>query len=550
MARFRNASLQSMLKTVVLMSLAFTVPIVAMRFWGGFEGLELAAYDDFVRRRPAEKPDDRIVIVTIGDDDIEQLQESPIHDDTFAKILEKLVRYQPRAIGLDVARDIPQGSPAGRERLKQVIAKNDTIIPVCVLSAADTPGSAPPPGVEDERVASALFEQDADKTVRRVPLTSTPGQFNKPSRHHICNDARAENEIYSLSFYLAALYLERFGIKPERNKREEIQLGTQTLHRLEANSGSYSHLNVGNYQVMLNYRGANQVFREVSVVNLLNDKVDPQSIRDRVVLIGSTSQVAKDLLATPYSETFRGLREMFGVEVHAQAVSQILSAVQDKRPLIQSWSDTGEVIWLWAWSLGSGLIAFYNRRLGFFLIVLLGIGVALWGICYGLFLTQGLWVPFVPTLITAVLTALGVRLADLANRTGYAQAVYERLREQLQGHAAGRDRQGDYLAHLVQRAQAIRQGQNAAALLSTGAEPTTFATPQMQALYEQIAQKVRQDVAAEQLSQVAPGQPSGGSNKVNRIKNLLKRAQQARSQFAAQPNQTPDTSKPVENAND
>jgi hypothetical protein len=228
---------------------------------------------------------------------------------------------------------------------------------------------------------------------------------------------------------------------------------------------------------------------------------------------------------------------MLGVEVHAHAVSQLLSAVLDQRLLIRSWSESGEVLWIWVWSLGGGLLAFYNRRLGLFLLVLGGTVIALWGICYGLFLYQGLWLPFIPTLLAAMLTALGVRLVDLANRTGYAQAIYEQLREQLQGNGAGRDRQGDYLAQLVQRAQAVRQGQDAANLLSLGAQPTTFATPQMKALYEQIVHKVREDVAAEQASkQAAMPQVRSNSGKASRMQTLLHRAQRSRTQLAV--NQT------------
>ncbi len=537
MARLGKASLQSMLKTVLLTSLVVTVPLVAGRMVGWFEPSELAAYDDFTQRRPDEKPDDRVVIVTIGDDDIEQLQQFPIHDDTFANALEKLEGYQPRAIGLDLARDVPQGLPAGRKRLTQIIAKSETIVSGCLLSTENHPGSPPAPGTPEGGAAFADFSPDRDQVVRRVRLVSTPAKPSKPTRTaHLCNDARPENEIPSLSFSLAQLYLEGSGIKPEPDANGQIQLGKQVLHRLDARFGSYAHADVDAYQMMLNYRGSQAIVREVSIVDLLQNKVNPALIRDRVVLIGSSSEVSKDFLSTPYIKTQIGSRTMLGVEVHAHAVSQILSAVLDHRLLIQSWSETSEVLWIWIWSLGSGLLAFYNRRLGLFLLVLGVTVLALWGICYGLFLYQGLWIPFIPALMSAVLTGLSVRLVDLASRTGYAQAVYEQLREQWQGNAAGRDRQGDYLAHLVQRAQAVRQGHDAATLLSLGDQPTTFATPQMKALYEQIAEKVRQDVAAEQASQqAAMPQSRGSSSKASRMQTLLNRAQRSRTQLAAQP---------------
>lgn len=525
-----------MLKTVLLTSLLFTVPVVAIRVLGGFEGLELAAYDAFMRRRPAESMDDRIVVVTINDDDIEELQQFPIHDGTLAGVLQKLESYQPAAIGLDIARDVPQGPVAGRKQLSQVIEKSAAIVSACLLSSSNHPGSPPAPGTPAEGAAFADFPIDVDKTVRRTILVSTPAKTNKPvRREHVCNDASTENEIPSLSFQLATMYLAGQEIKPEATANSEIQLRQQVLSRLWSGFGGYAHMDADDYQMMLNYRGANQVFQEVSINQVLQNKVDPGSIRDRVVLIGYTSEVSKDTLSTPFIETQSGSRSMHGVMVHANAVSQILSAVLDQRPLIQSWSKVGEVLWIFAWSLGSGVIAFYNRRLGWFLIVLVASGGLLWGICYALFLYQGLWVPFVPTLTVMILTALGVRLLDLANRTGYAQAVYEHLRENMIGNSVGRDRTGDYLESLVRRARAVRQGQDAKELMAVGDDVDAFATPEMKALYEQIAHKVRKDVAAEQSARQAAMAKTPGNSKLSRINALLNRAQYSRTQIQPAP---------------
>ncbi len=532
MAHSGHHSLPFMLKTILLTSLVLTVPIVLLRSLGGFEGAELAAYDDFMRRRSVEKVDDRVVIVTISDNDIEQLQQYPIHDGTFAEMLEKLESYQPRAIGMDISRDVPQGLPAGRKRLTETISNSEAVVSGCLLSRETYPGSPPAPGTPEGGAAFADLVTDADKTVRRVLLVSTPAKSTKKARtQHVCNDAMPENEVSSLSFQLALMYLAGENINPEPNANGEVQLRQQVLKRLNPQFGSYAHADVNDYQMMLNYRGANQVFREVPILDVLQDKVDPKSIRDRVVLIGSTSEVSKDVFSTPYIETQLGSRTMFGVVVHAHAVSQILSAVLNQRPLISSWSEAAEILWIVAWSLGSGMIAFYNRRLGLFILVLLGTGVTLFGICYGLFTYQGLWIPFVPTLTAAILTAIGVRLVDLASRSGYAQAVYEQLLDQVRGNVSGGSYQGNYLESLVQRARAVRQGEHARALLTLDNEPDTSANPEMKALYERIAMKVKQDVAAAQATQQAAVASSRrGSSKINRIQSLLNRAQRSRTE--------------------
>ncbi len=533
-----------MLKTVFLTSLIFTVPIVGARWFGWFEASELSAYDDFIRRRPEEKPDDRIVIVTVGDEDLESLQQYPLHDDTFAKALEKLEDYKPRAIGLDIARDIPHGAIAGRKQLTQLIAKNKTIVSGCLLSTQNHPGSPPAPGTPEGGAAFTDVPPDSDQVVRRVRLISTPEKTEKPIRtKHVCNESNGA-EIPSLSFLLAQLYLAESGINPEPNVKGDIQFGKRFLNRIDANFGSYAHADVNDYQMILNYRGAKNSFQEIPISHILQNKVDAQVIRDRVVLIGSSSEVSKDFLATPYIQTQLGARNMNGVVIHAHAVSQILSAVLDQRPLIQSWSEPGEVLWIWVWSLGSGLMAFYNRRLGLFLIGVMITGVALWGICYGLFIIQGLWIPLVPTLMTAMLTALSVRVVDLAARSGYAQAFYEQLQEQIRGGAVGRDRRGDYLESLVQRARVARQGQDAAALLTLDPTPdddlATETSPTMKALYEKVSQQVRQEMEAERLAQQTVIRQSASTAKQGtRLKTLLTRSQQSRTHLLGKPEVPP-----------
>lgn len=534
----RHSRFSSMLKTVLWTSLAFTVPIVGLREMGAFESLELATYDRFVQQRSSDKLDDRITLVTIGDSDIEQLQQFPIHDSTFAQALAKLESYQPRVIGLDISRDVPQGPPAGRVRLKQVIEQSQTIVSGCLLSSKTYGGSPPAPGTPPEGVAFADFPIDPDKTVRRVQLVSIPMQPDQPPRiQHPCNDASPENELPSLSFQAALMYLNGSQIQPEPSDTGEIRLRQQVLRRIDTRFGGYARADTPDYQMMLNYRGAGPLFREIPFTDLLQGKANPEWVRDRVVLIGSTSRVSKDEFPTPYFDTQNDSRMMHGVVVHAHAVSQILSAVLDQHPLIQSWPEWAELLWIWAWSLGSGVVAFYCRRLGWFLLLGIASGGVLIGAGYGLFITQGLWIPVAPPLMLAGITALAVRSLETAQQSGYAQAVYEHLREQLQGNRGERDRTGDYLARLVQRAQAVRQGRDAAELLSQGAAPTELATPEMRALYDQIAAQVRADLAAQQAAlQQNTNQARSRSNPIGRMQALVKRAQQSR-----QPPPTPPT---------
>ena len=63
------------LRTLMLTSLVVTSGVMGMRSLGLFQSWELTAFDQLMRLRPPEKPDDRFLIVTVGEADI-QTQEA------------------------------------------------------------------------------------------------------------------------------------------------------------------------------------------------------------------------------------------------------------------------------------------------------------------------------------------------------------------------------------------------------------------------------------------------------------------------------------------
>jgi CHASE2 domain-containing sensor protein len=156
---------------------------------------------------------------------------------------------------------------------------------------------------------------------------------------------------------------------------------------------------------MLNYRSSQNLARRVRLAEVLSGQVNPTWVKDRIVLIGVTAPVsnATDYFFTPYSAGEWPYQKMPGVIVQAQMVSQILSAVLDKRPLLWVWNWWGEVLWVWGWSMVGGLIAWgIPRRLYLVLAASTAIGI-LYGICFVL-LTQGGWVPLVPSALALLAT--------------------------------------------------------------------------------------------------------------------------------------------------
>jgi CHASE2 domain-containing sensor protein len=139
-------------------------------------------------------------------------------------------------------------------------------------------------------------------------------------------------------------------------------------------------------------------------------------VRDRVVLIGVTATSIQDYHNTPYGR-------MRGLEVHAHMVSQLLSAVQNRRPLIWWLPQWGDALWVWGWSLIGGILVYQLRsqslreaQLLLHLVLAISICVAvLYGLCW-VFLLQGGWLPLVPAALAIVLTASAIAYPRFPSR--------------------------------------------------------------------------------------------------------------------------------------
>jgi CHASE2 domain-containing sensor protein len=195
---------------------------------------------------------------------------------------------------------------------------------------------------KDRRIRGDLVvgeqPEDSSRTVRRQLLSYDPSLSPSPSS---CSTP------YSFSFQLAFRFLYEEKIQPmEVNSNQEWQFGTVVFHRLAARFGGYQHLDGQSSQIMLNYR-SNQPGQRVTLKQVLSGKLDSNLVKNRIVLIGYTAPVARDYFDTPDGQRA-------GIWVHAHMVSQILSSVLDKRPLVWVLPQWGSFQWgdtLWVLGL-------------------------------------------------------------------------------------------------------------------------------------------------------------------------------------------------------
>ncbi|WP_017741781.1 CHASE2 domain-containing protein [Scytonema hofmannii] len=390
------------LQTAFMVSVTIAGLIAGVRSLGFMQQWEMSAFDSMMRMRPEEGLDERLLVVTVTEEDIQaqkQRQKSSLSDSTLQKLLQKLELHKPRAIGLDIYRDFRVDSqyPDLANRLR----KNSSFIAICQVSGSkqQAVGISPPPEIPTTRTGFSDVVFDSDLVVRRHLLSMTPDS-ESPCKSH-----------YSFNFQLARQYLAKQGIKFRLTNEDYLQIGKVVFRPLDAPTGGYQQFHTGGHQILLNYRSSRQIARQVSVAQVLSDRLKPDWIKDKIVLIGVDSQSAKDYFLTPYSMATTPYQEIPGVLLHAHMVSQILSAVLDNRPLLWVLPAWGEVLWICGWSLLTGIVTAYSwsqLKLAIFITAEL---LTLYSCCF-IILLYGCWMPFLPSALGVLATVLGVNIYE------------------------------------------------------------------------------------------------------------------------------------------
>ncbi|MEH1919431.1 CHASE2 domain-containing protein [Nostoc sp.] len=387
------------LKITFLVSVLIPSLITGVRSLGFMQQWELSAFDSMMRMRPDEGVDKRLLVITVTEADIqaqEQRQKSSLSDSTLQKLLQKLSIYKPRAIGLDIYRDFPVDSQY--PDLANHLRTDNNFIAICQLggSKQQAVGISPPPEISPNRIGFSDVVFDSDLVIRRNLLSITP----EPESN--CKSS------YSLNFQLARQYLAKEGIKFDISDKGYLQLGKIVFNPIDVPTSGYQQFDAKGHQILLNYRSSREIAKQVSVAQVLNNQFNPNWVKDKIVLIGVDSQGAKDYFLTPYSMATTPYQQISGVLLQANMVSQIISAVLDKRPLLWILPAWGEILWICGTSLVAGILAVYSRSLLKFAILISAELVILYGCCFVLLLYGG-WMPFLPSALGLVITGISVK---------------------------------------------------------------------------------------------------------------------------------------------
>ncbi|WP_036028245.1 CHASE2 domain-containing protein [Leptolyngbya sp. PCC 6406] len=391
---------------VTLVSVGVSLTVLGVNQLGILESAEWLAYDQMVRLRHllGEPPlDDRLLLVTITEEDLQEIQALPLTDQTIATVLAHLQTHQPAAIGLDIYRAIPQ--PPGQGELGEQIRAENVVV-ITKLPDVSGTGIPAPEGVDPDRIGFNDVVVDADGTIRRSLIM---GEQVTPEGPQV---------IFSLSLRLALRYLALQNITPQSSvvNPHYMQLGPSTFVPLQPGSGGYARTDAGGYQVLLDYRHSLAPARQVTLMEVLQNQVDPDWVRGKIILIGMTAPSGKDLFYTPFTRAgIAATHQMPGVFIHAQMVSQYLDAATGARSLIWLSVPWQEALWCLGWALLAGTVAWRLRHPVAFALSQNGLLMALAAVGFSLFL-QRAWVPIVAPTVGIVGTS-GIVLAYQAQQS-------------------------------------------------------------------------------------------------------------------------------------
>jgi adenylate cyclase len=267
-------------------SLAGLATVVLVTF-GLLDNLEYWSLSQLFERRGARAPAAPIVIVTIDESTFAELDTQwPFPRALHGELLTKLAAGRPYAIGVDLIFDTPSArGPADDAALGAAVAQAGNVI----LGAAVTEDIQPfyrretlnQPVAVIRRgaagVAPVNMYPDADGEIRRVPLVLDLGGERIAS---------FDAQLYALA---ARAGLPVAPLPPTR-------------------------------RALINFRGGPRTYPWVSYYRVINGEVPVASFKDKIVLIGPTTEILHDQFPTAFAPG----GDMPGVEVHANALDTLL----------------------------------------------------------------------------------------------------------------------------------------------------------------------------------------------------------------------------------
>ena len=396
------------------------VSSASLYLWNPFplQVLRNATFDQFQRLKPRIYQDTPVRIINIDDESLSKLGQWPWPRTRIAELLNILQIATPKTIAVDIIfaekdrssplamLDVWNLNPENRQLLSalpdhdQILAnaiqhsntvlgfaltQNESqqtvpIIPARYVQIGESPLSNLSPFNSSvsslpmlQKAATGhgalTFVSDADGVIRKMPLLLRHANALVPSL--IAETLRLAENTHN---YILKSQADGSGLA-------EISIGKLLLPTTPSG------------EIFIHYSPPDSR-RYISAWQVLAGQIDQSNLRDKILLIGTSAQGLMDIRFSPLGGVIPG------IEVHAQALEQILNGEQLLRP---HWTDAVELLVIILGGLIIGGMALTSPALLAFSGFVIALGL-LWAACWQAYAQLNLLIdPMLPSLMLAVI---------------------------------------------------------------------------------------------------------------------------------------------------
>lgn len=371
-AAIQRHGFQAIISLVIIVF--FAAHVTGHLRWSFIDEMELRSYDTRLNLTKPGGVDSRIVIVDIDEKSLSAIGRWPWKRDILASVVDQLFDYYQidllgfdavfpeadKSSGLETLENLANNELQDQADFLAVLEKLRTGLDYDSRFAQSLKNRRIILGYamidEDDAARSGVLPKPAFSTKTLSPYALQPieatgfasnmAPFEQASVTSGHFNALPDNDGITrrvpMFYAFQGNYYESLSLAIARVLLNEPELGLDVV-----NQGNYQQLEallVGNRRIPVNshlealvpYRGEQDSYPYVSIVDVLYRQVEPERLRGAIVLIGTTAKGLFDLRATPVSEVYPG------VEIHANLIAGIL----DNRILQADYGKGGELFFM------------------------------------------------------------------------------------------------------------------------------------------------------------------------------------------------------------
>jgi CHASE2 domain-containing sensor protein/serine phosphatase RsbU (regulator of sigma subunit) len=311
------------------------------------ERLRHVVFDSYQRLFPLPRHSAPVVIVAIDESSLAQLGQWPWPRTRIAELIQRISEHGALSIGIDVfftepdrfspaslAREIPGLSPEVAHHL-EALPSNDERLAYAMRGKRVVLGIAGAPAVDPRFPHPPRNPPVAMPADREVALVSYAGYLghipviDAAAESHGLISSGQEGQVVRVIPMVARVQ----GVEVPSLGVETVRAASDQGLRILGEDWGLLRLNVENIASRIQgdgtawlRMGAHDEERFVSAANVMSGKIHPDTLRNKVVLIGLTGLGLLDFKTSPLGE------QIPGVEIHAQVIENLFNGVELTRP--------------------------------------------------------------------------------------------------------------------------------------------------------------------------------------------------------------------------